>query len=166
MKHFILLLSLLPLLCSCSKNREEKATIFLENEVKKILNVASTYESVETKVESAFASIYTDYDSCVAASVISKLNNKIESVKDDYNSAKSSAAIWSNTYDAFSKEEHRQAKDKMNELSNRLKKLNNEIAKKKNIIAQRYKDINTKEFVGWRILHRFRCVNSAGYKSL
>lgn len=138
MKHFILLLSLLPLLCSCSKSREEKATIFAENEVKKILNVASTYESVETKIDSAFASIYTDYNSCVAASEICKLNDKIESVRDDHNSAKSSAVIWSNAYDAFSKEEHSQAKDKMNELGNRLKKLNDEIAEKKNFIAKRY----------------------------
>ena len=67
----------------CGQNKEEKAAFFAENEVKKILNDASSYEAVETKIDSAFTSIYTDYEACTAAYKISELHSKQESLQDE-----------------------------------------------------------------------------------
>lgn len=166
MKHIVLFLTTMSLLFSCSQNKEEKAALFAETEVKKILNDASTYESVDTKVDSAFASIYTDYDACVAASEFLELNDKQEIIKEEYYLEKSSIAIWDGVWDAYSKERHRQAKEKLEELGNRLKKVHDDILEKKNLIINRNKEIKDKEFVGWAIYHRFRCANGLGVKSL
>ena len=103
MKNVISLLLLSLIVVGCGQNREEKAALFAENEVKKILNDASSYEAVETRLDSAFTSIYTDYEACAAAYKISELRSKQEALQDEYDREKSSAAIWSNSWDAYAK---------------------------------------------------------------
>lgn len=166
MKNVISLLLLSLIVVGCGQSREEKAALFAENEVKKILNDASSYEAVETRLDSAFTSIYTDYEACAAAYKISELRSKQEALQDEYDREKSSAAIWSNSWDAYSKEQHRQAKKEMEEIGNRLKKVNDEIEENKMIIKNRYKSLDENKFCGWAIYHRFRCANGLGIKSL
>ena len=166
MKNVISLLLLSLIVVGCGQSREEKAALFAENEVKKILNDASSYEAVETRLDSAFTSIYTDYEACAAAYKISELRSKQEALQDEYDREKSSAAIWSNSWDAYSKEQHRQAKKEMEEIGNRLKKVNDEIEENKMIIKNRYQSLDENKFCGWAIYHRFRCANGLGIKSL
>ena len=162
MKNVISLLLLSLIVVGCG----QKAALFAENEVKKILNDASSYEAVETRVDSAFTSIYTDYEACAAAYEISELRSKQEALQDEYDREKSSAAIWSNSWDAYSKEQHRQAQKEMEEIGNKLKNVNDEIEENKTIIKNRYKTLDENKFCGWAIYHRFRCANGLGIKSL
>ena len=55
-----LILSLFPMLFSCSPSREEKAAEIAKSEMIKILYNAGSYEPIETQIDSAFTSIYTD----------------------------------------------------------------------------------------------------------
>lgn len=160
----ILLLSLIGV--GCGQNREEKAALFAENEVKKILNDASSYEAVETKLDSAFTSIYTDYEACSAAYKITELRSKQEALQDEYDREKSTAALWSNSWSTYSKEQYRQAKNEMEKIGNRLKKVNEEIKGNEEIIKNRNTALVEKKFCGWAIYHRFRCANRLGIKSL
>ncbi len=155
------------MLVACGQSTEEKAKLFAENEVKKILNDASSYESVETRVDSAFSTIYIDYDACVAASEIGELEEKIESLQSDYAHQKSSAAIWSGPYQSsFGREEERQAKEKMARISEQIEKAKKDLTDKKQVIITRNKALKESEFVGWAISHRFRCANGMGIKGL
>ena len=166
MKNVIFLFFLSLIVIGCGQNKEEKAAFFAENEVKKILNDASSYEAVETKIDSAFTSIYTDYEACTAAYKISELHSKQESLQDEYDREKSSAAIWSDSWDAYGQEQHRQAKKEMEEIKTSLNKINDEIEEYKEFIKNRYKTIDENKFCGWAIYHRFRCANGLGIKSL
>ena len=167
MKKSLLALLAIPILVACGQNIEEKAGAFAENEVKKVLNDASSYESVETRVDSAFSTIYIDYDACVAATELSELKNKIESLKSEYANEKASAAIWSGPYQStLGREQQRQAKDKMDKISEQIEKAQKQLTEKKQIIIERNNAIKSKEFIGWAITHRFRCANGMGIKGL
>jgi hypothetical protein len=48
------------MLFSCSPSREEKAAEIAKSEMIKILYNAGSYEPIETQIDSAFTSIYTD----------------------------------------------------------------------------------------------------------
>jgi len=166
MKNVVFFLFLSFIMVGCGLSKEEKATLFAENEVKKILNDASSYEAVETRVDSAFVSIYTDYEACEAAYNISELYSELEFLQNDYYNEKSDAAIWTGAWDSYGKEQYQQAKNKMGEIEKKLKKVDDEITENKEVIKNRYESIDEGEFCGWAVYHRFRCANGLGVKSL
>lgn len=167
MKKPIFFIALLALVTtSCEPSLEEKAQSFAEIEVKKILNDASSYESVETRVDSAFNTVYINYDACKAACDITEALNKIEDYQREYKREKSSAAIWSDSWSAFSKEEYRQAKEKMASLTEKIQEEQEAIEENKSIIRKANEESKDRKFIGWAISHRFRCANGLGVKSL
>ncbi len=160
------LTSILFLFMGCSPNIEKRASLFAEKEVIKILNDASTYESVDTQVDSAFMSIYIDYDACLAACELTELEEKLEGLLGQYDSQKSSAAIWADSDSALGKEEYRQAKKEIERVYNQIEDTKKKIEEKELLIKERKATINDGEYCGWIIQHRFRCANGLGIKML
>jgi len=150
---------------SCGKSREEKAEAIVKEKVPMILNDASTYEPIQTKIDSAFETIYVDPEAVMAAYELIKINAEIGHLKRQYNHEKSSAAIWSGSYmSTFDKEQLRQAKEKMGEIEKKLTKVMDDKAAQEQIIIERNKSVDPSKFIGWLISHRFRCANGFGTK--
>lgn len=166
MRLNLLLMSMFAFVVGCTPSKEQQAESFAENEVKKILHDASSYESVETKIDSAFMSIYFDYDACKAAYDLVDLYNDQERLSEEYSLEKSGAAIWSDSYDSFGKERYAHYQSKLEKLLEKIKDNEEEINNKITIIKNRKDSIQEGEFCGWLIHHRFRCANSVGFKSL
>lgn len=170
MKKLAITFVFLPLLFSCSPSREEKAAEIAKSEMIKILYNVDSYKPIETQIDSAFTSIYTNLDVVRAAHDLIELNadEKKEQLQRQYNSAKSSAAIWSDSrsWSSYAKEEYRQAKDEMDDYAKQLKELDEEVKTKMNEIRDYAKAVSEHNFCGWNIYHRFRCANSLGIQQI
>lgn len=170
MKKLAITLVFLPLLFSCSPSREEKAAEIAKSEMIKILYNVDSYEPIETHIDSAFTSIYTNLDVVRAAHDLIELNadEKKDQLQRQYNSAKSSAAIWSDSrsWSSYAKEEYRQAKEEMDDYAKQLKELDEEVKTKMNEIRDYAKAVSEHHFCGWNIYHRFRCANGLGIQQI
>ena len=166
MKKLLLLFAICPMLfISCGHSREKKAEAIAQKVIPKMLNDASSYEPVQTSVDSAFESIYLDPAVAQAAYELIELKPKKENLQEQYDEEKSSAEIWSDPYSSnFGKEELRQSKEKMNQIAIQLKKLSAKEQEQVQIIKKRNREIDNTKFIGWVITHRFRCKNGAGVK--
>lgn len=170
MKKLVLALVSLPLLFCCSSSKEEKAAEIAKSEMIKILYNVDSYEPIETQVDSAYTSIYTDFEVVRAAHDLIELNadKKKEHLQRQYNYAKSSAAIWSDSrgWSSYAKEEYRQAKEEMDDYAKQLKELDEEVKTKMNEIRDYAKAVIEHQFCGWNIYHRFRCANGLGIQQI
>lgn len=166
MRFKLLLMGMFAFVIGCTPSKEQQAESFAQSEIKKILYDASSYESVETKIDSAFVSIYFDYDACKAAYDLIDLYSDRERLSEEYDIEKSSAAIWSDSYGAFGKEQYMQSQKKMEKLLGKIEDNEKEINNKITVIKNRKDSIHEGEFCGWLIHHRFRCANRMGFKSL
>jgi protein subunit release factor A len=144
----------------CTQNKQEKGAEIAKIEVNKLLANAKSYEPVETEVDSAFTSVYTDEEIVTAAYELVDLYEKYEEVQEKYNDAKSNAALWEGSYmSAYAKEEHKQAKEKMNKYASQLSEIEDDIISQNKIIRERAEGIEENRFYGWNIYHRFRYAN-------
>ncbi len=166
MKQSIFILLLVALCSSCSPSLEEKAQAYVENDMNTILNYPETYESVQTRVDSAFASIYFDYEAYMSALEIVELQEVHESLERQHDMQKSLLTLHSNMYSEYDREAYRQTTNEINKLDTELKRNDNEIKKCKDLIKSHHKEIDPTTFVGWGITHRFRCTNATGHKSI
>lgn len=170
MKQIYFVLIIFPLLFSCTQTKEEKAAEIAKSEMIKIIYNVDSYKPIETQIDSAFTSIYTNLDVVRAAHDLIELNadEKKEQLQRQYNSAKSSAAIWSDSrgWSSYAKEEYRQAKDEMDDYAKQLKELDEEVKTKMNEIRDYAKAVIEHQFFGWNIYHRFRCANGLGIQQI
>ena len=89
-----------------------------------------------------------------------ELGVEMEDCDREMKHAKSSMAIWSNPYDAFSRNEYNEAKEeyenyvaKMETLQKKGEKLGEELK----VIAEQ-----GRSFIGWKVTHSYRAQNNAG----
>ena len=62
MKQIFLILSIIPFLFGCVQTREQRGAKIAKSEMMKRLYDADSYEPIETQIDSAYTSIYTDLD--------------------------------------------------------------------------------------------------------
>jgi len=163
MKRLVLILIVVPLLVACG-GREKRAEKIAEETVVKTLYYPDTYEPVETVVDSAFVSIYTNQEALAAAYEIIDLKQEREHLQMDYSSALSSVSLWKDSWGSYSREQYRQAKEELADAERKLKDCEADLKKQKTIIRTCYETINEGEFFGWGIAHRFRAENGNGNK--
>ncbi len=170
MKKIILFLAPLLFFSACTPSKEEKAAKIAKSEMMKILYNADSYEPIETQIDSAYTSIYTDLDVIRAAHDLIELNaeEKKERLQRQYNSAKSSAAIWNDSrgWSSYARAEYQQAKEEMDDFAKQLKELAEEVKTKMNEIRDRANTVVEHQFCGWNIYHRFRCANGFGIQQI
>lgn len=166
MKRLVLILMVAPLLVACG-GREKRAEKIAEETVVKTLYYPDTYEPVETVVDSAYVSIYTNTDALDAAYKIIDLKQELENLQWDYEQALSDVSLYGDfSYDrsTYRKEKYRQAKGELADAEKKLKNCEADLKKQENIIRTCYETINEGEFCGWGIAHRFRAENGNGNK--
>lgn len=143
------------------KSREEKAADLIKQDMFKILYDFESYEPIETKIDSAFTSIYTDTLALMYANDIKIIFDELEEEKGEYENAKSSMQIWSDSYSSLGIYKYNEAKNTVNnyleKINNGLKKIHDTYAK----IKER-NDHMDRSFIGWEAEHKFRCKTKGG----
>lgn len=159
-----MIFAVVPLLVSCG-GREKKAEKIAKETVVKTLYYPDTYEPVETVVDSAFVTIYTNKEALMAAYEIIDLKMERERLQMDYEGALSDVSLYGDfTYgrSAYREEKYRQAKEELAEAERKLKGCEDELKEQQTIIRTCYETINEGVFCGWVIAHRYRAENGNG----
>ena len=120
-----------------------------------------SYEPIETKIDSAFTSIYTDSIiksyAYIARAFLDDVEENLDKIKDDRNTME----IWSDSYSSLGRSKYNEALKNYGERLDKTKRymevVNNYMGSIK-IISSNFKP----EFYGWKASHKFRCKNKGG----
>lgn len=160
MRKILSFLFVFLLLCSC-QSREEKVAELIKQEMFKTLYDFESYEPIETKIDSAFTSIYTDSIiksyAYIARAFLDDVEENLDKIKDDRNTME----IWSDSYSSLGRSKYNEALKNYGERLDKTKRymevVNNYMGSIK-IISSNFKP----EFYGWKASHKFRCKNKGG----
>lgn len=161
MNKILFTTAILSLLAVSCKSPEEKANALIEEDVKKMLYYAESYDPVETVVDSAFTPFDSPifYDKAIQSYQFCKT---IAELKHKMKSEKISMFIHRDGpyQSALDKDNYQEAKNKYNEYDKQIKSLEMKIAVLANeLIAM----LNEEEvFIGYKVYHRYRAKNRAG----
>lgn len=158
-KVCISILLMIFLLVSCGNSPTDKAEALIEEDMVKNLYIPDSYESVETKVDSAFAPLDSP-ELYYQISELLEMDDKTQEYENKVKHAKSSIAIWGNPYDAFSRNRHEESKAEYKEYMEKLNAIQKRIMK----TADNIRKIVRQEprFIGYKAVHRYRAKNNAG----
>lgn len=160
MKKILFIILSAFLLTGC-KSREEKVAELIKQEMFKTLYDFESYEPVETKIDSAFTSIYTDSViksyAYIACSLLDDVQEELDKVKD----AQRTAEIWRDSYSSYGRSKYEKAYNKMREHLDDVKSKMSIVNSYTDSIRNASVDFKS-EFCGWRVKHRFRCKTKGG----
>lgn len=162
-KHLIIVLTTLFGLCSCGQTNEEKAQQMAANYLKGVLYHFDSYEPLQTKVDSSFVSLSSDKEAIDLTLDLLKLFPLAQEYADKVDQAESSMDIWApNGYSSvYTKGEYNRAKEKRDNNQQLLDRTKERILNQFNKIKARQPEINTGDFNGWIVYHKFKSLNGA-----
>jgi hypothetical protein len=142
------------------QSKEEKAYKLIKDDMFKILYDFSSYEPVETVLDSAYTSVYRD--SCIreyAILLLEDLSTAREYISESDQSFEE-AKMWKRSLYLYGS----QYKEAIREMDESLEKAKEHMLKVKefqNLIKKRAKELPV-EFLGWQTKHRYRCKSRDG----
>ena len=161
MKHILFTLMgflSISLFMSC-ETKEEKALTLIDEKMFQTLYDYDSYQPVETVVDSAFSSVYRDTLAVTYALYISALQEHLEKTVDEINKNLDRAKIYVGSY--YSQDIYQEyinkaisSKDVAEICIDRMKLYEDSIR----IISDSF----IPEFIGWEVMHRFRCKSKGG----
>lgn len=161
MKKVSLVFFVIALLLSACQSKEEKANELIKAELYKTLYDFSSYEPIETTIDSAFTSIYKDstilYNAILLQATMKLAEEKLEEIRDAF----SSIEIWQNSYSSYGRRKFYELREKVGEDLEEAKvyqKLMHEIT----IGMKKEIDKFEPTFYGFQATHRFRCKTKGG----
>ena len=119
MKKILFLMAITIMLVGC-QSREEKAAELIKQEMFKTLYDFESYEPIETKIDSAFTSIYSDTLALLYANKVKVLFDGIDEAKSDYENAKSSMEIWADSYSTLGRYKFNEARQKVKDYIDKI----------------------------------------------
>lgn len=160
MKNYIVFSAICLCLFGC-KSREEKATELIKQEMFKTLYNFESYEPIETKLDSAFTSIYTDSIiksyAYIARTFLDDVQENLDKIKD----AQNTMEIWSDSYSSLGRSKYNEASDDFDKRLDKTKQYMKVVNSYMDSI--KIKSANFKsEFYGWKATHKFRCKTKGG----
>ena len=162
MKNFQLLFLVFFILALVScQSKEEKAAKLIKEKMYKTLYDFSSYEPIETTIDSAFTSIYRDSTILAYAYLINETLNKAEEYIDNAKDALFLLETWAESYSDYGISQCNKANetrilnlDKAQECMNYIKSL-------EKLTKEKVENFETK-FCGWQAKHKFRCKTKGG----
>lgn len=161
MKTLLFIVASTAILLSGCKSKEEKANELIKDNMFKVLYDFASYEPIETKIDSAFTTVYTDTIITAHAYFIKIGIEKADKYLDEMKDARQTMEIWSNGYSSYSNSRFYEAKNKFNENLEKAKACTNIILLHSDSIKDRARFIK-KDFCGWKATHKFRCKTKGG----
>ncbi len=161
MNKKILLFGIIALLFVACKSREEKANELIKAELNKMLYDFSSYEPIETIVDSAFTSIYRD---STILSYAYKVQAYFELYKEQItegNSEISTAEIWSDSYSSYGRRKFNEAREKAQTSLDKAKFYAQKMEEEKTLLKAEI-DKFEPSFCGYQAKHKFRCKTKGG----
>ena len=146
---------------SCT-SREEKANRLIKEDMFRTLFDFASYEPIETKIDSAFTSVFRDAEILGLAYVFAKFLDENLSYRRRAQSALRSMEIWSDSRTPYGRTRFNRASD---EVLENLEKATASL-EKASIARQLMRDKIlefTPEFIGWQATHRFRSRTRGGH---
>ena len=147
-------------LFSC-KSKEEKASELIKSEMFKTLHDFSSYEPIETTIDSAYTSFYRDRAILAKAYSIKILFKKGDEKLEAAKRAQEEMDVWGDRYSSYSSTKWDQAKEKAYKNVDEVKLILKEVKKAQNETYELIRDF-TPELCGWEVKHKFRCKNRGG----
>lgn len=142
-------------------SREEKANKLIKQDMFKTLYDFESYEPIETKLDSAYTSIYTDsiiklYAS-IASALLDDIQDNIDKMKDD----ESTMEIWRYSYSSLGRNKFKKAYEDFSERLDETEFYMKVVNKYMDSIRFKF-SIFKPQFYGWKAIHKFRCKTKGG----
>lgn len=161
MKKVLLLILAIIALAGC-KSKEDKASEMIKAELFKTLYDFDSYQPIETKIDSAFYSVYTDsvilkhgYRLNV---LLKELNKALEETKD----ARQTMDIWGiDTYSSYGMSKYYEARNKAKAALEKGRLYSKIFDIESDTIRLLSSNIKP-DFCGWKATHKFRCKTKGG----
>ena len=151
----ILFFGIITLIFVCCKSKEEKANELIKAELFKTLYDFTSYEPIETIVDSAFTSIYND-------SVILSYAYSIQACLDLSNEhmaetkeAMSLLEIWSDSYSSYSRKKYNKALEEAQTNLDQAKYYFQKVEETEILIKKEIDNFKP-SFLGFQAKHKFR----------
>lgn len=165
MNKKILLFGIIALLFVACKSKEEKANELIKIELNKTLYDFSSYEPIETIVDSAFTSIYRD---SLILSHAYKVQACLELLKEqiaEVDSEISIAEIWSDSYSSYGRKKFNEAREKAQTSLDNAIFYAQKMEEEKTLLKTEIDKFES-TFCGYQAKHKFRCKTKGGYFDL
>ncbi len=162
MRNLLMLLfsCLILTLLSCQSN-EDKAAKLIKEEMYKTLYDFSSYEPIETIIDSAFTTIYRDSTILLFAYIVNDKFDLFNELSDKRDHNESIVKIWEGSSDNYSLSKYKEALDKSLSNLHELKKVYEEISELHKVIKEKIANFQS-TFCGWQAKHKFRCKTKGG----
>ena len=169
------IIGITSVLTSCMTN-EKKALKIIDNYMKGYLYVYDSYRPQTTKIDTAYynpafdATVLAHAKSAIdAEDRYNKALRSLDRAEKESNFARSSMAIWSDNYSAYSKEQYNQALKKYQNAKADIKKFTEEVDREKltivseeNLIKEAAAQIPA-DVCGWLVQHSYTCKTRGGH---
>lgn len=146
-------------------SKEKKAEVLIKDYLFKTMFDFDSYQVVETKVDSAFFSPYTDENIMAIAAVASEASKQNNLHMQKALSAMRSMNIWSDSYSSYGQSQYYRYRDEGRQELKAGKKSSlihlNSLQKIKKMAAEL-----PEGFMGWEVSHSFRCKTKGGFSEL
>lgn len=161
MKKILLFATLVCVVLVGCKSKEDKAQELIDQYMFKNLFDYSSYEPVETIIDSAFTNIYRDPEMMqLAASIVENLDLMKEATE-KANSARSYAEIYADSYYSSGQRKFNEYKAEALAAIADAKVYMSSIRRCDSLMRARSVNF-PKNFIGWEVNHRFRSKNRGG----
>lgn len=148
MKTLLFIVVSATMLLSGCKSKEEKANELIKDDMFKVLYDFASYEPIETNIDSAFTSVYTDSIITRHAYFIKIAIEKADEYLDEMKDARKTMEIWSDGYSSYSNSIYYEAKNKFNENLEKAKACTNMVTLHSDSIKDRANFIKKNFVVG------------------
>lgn len=160
MKKVIFLVLIATLMASCGKTPQQKAEALVKESVKKTLFKPSTYDPIETKLDS-IVSPYNNPDFYKEMTNFSELLTEVSFCESRIKEAKKDLNFYGDSFGtSFFKNQYQEAKEKYEKEVKKQKSLKEKIQKKYEAIAAKIRGEHV--FSGYVIAHSFRANTNDG----
>lgn len=163
MKKFLLFFVAIIFLAACEESKEAKADKIIRKALNGVIVNIDTYEPIETIIDSAYAPMQTAemFELFAKLPAQMRLYNKLMS---DVSLAKSSMAIYEDSYTSFGKEQYKKFKEEYESSQNSLDAMEAKMA----ALGEKLEKLSKEEkvFNGYLVRHKFRYVTKDGEKTI
>ena len=157
----ILLLSVLFFLLSC-QSKEEQIERLIEDALFRSLFDFSSYEPIETKIDSAFSSIYRDTLIISYAYLVQKELEDIDNYLRNIDRAQSTMEIYFDSRSSSGRLRYNRANQEVEENLSKARESLSIINDYYDLIRERAETFQN-DFIGWQAIHRYRTKTRGGH---